>query len=73
MSTIKKLSKTEITVHAHTGVFALKIISNNAVLLVILISTTFAPLGSSRVSNEAKNYKELEFKGLSRCFSVIIE
>ena len=29
----------------HTGVFALKIISNNAVLLVILISTTFAPLG----------------------------
>ena len=57
----------------HTGVFALKIISNNAVLLVILISTTFTPLGSSRVSNEAKNYRELEFLGLNRCFSVIIE
>ena len=29
-------------------------IAKYAVLLVILISTTFAPLGSSRVSNEAK-------------------
>ena len=57
----------------HTGLFALKIISNNAVLLVILISTSVAPLGSSRVSNEAKNYRELEFLGLSRYFSVIIE
>ena len=41
----------------HTGVFALKIISNNAILLVILISTTFAPLGSIRVSDGAKSYK----------------
>ena len=37
----------------HTGVFDLKIISNNAILLLISISTTFAHLGSSRVSNEA--------------------
>ena len=57
----------------HTGIFALMTISNNVILLVILISTTFAPLGSSRVSNEAKNYRELEFLGLSHCFSVIIE
>ena len=57
----------------HTGVFTLKIISNNADLLVILISTTFAALGSSRMSNEAKNYRELEFWGLSCCFSVVIE
>jgi hypothetical protein len=56
----------------HTGVIALEIISNNAVLLVILISTTFAPLGSSRASNEAKNYRKPEFLGLSWCFSVII-
>ena len=52
----------------HTGVFALKIISNNAVLLVIIISTTFAPLGSRRLSNEKKNYRELESLGLGRCF-----
>ena len=57
----------------HTGVFALKIISNNAILLVKLISTTFAHLGSSRVSNEAKNFKEFEFLGFSRCFSARIE
>ena len=57
----------------HTGVFVLKIISNNAVLLVILIATSVASLGPSRVSNEAKNYRELEFLGLSRYFSVIIE
>ena len=57
----------------HTGVFALKIISDNAVLLAILISTTFAPLRSGRGPKEAKNYKELEFLGLSRCFSIIIE
>ena len=50
----------------HTGIFDLKIIANNAILLVISISTTFALLGSSRVSNEAKNFKELEFLGLSR-------
>ena len=49
------------------------LVSNNSVLLVILISTTFAPLGSSRVSDEAKNYRELEFLGLSHCFSVLIE
>ena len=47
----------------HTGVFASRIIS----LL------TFAPLGSSRVSKEAKNFKEFKFLGLSRCFSVRIE
>ena len=34
---------------------------------------TFAPLGSRRVSKEAKNFKELEFLGLGRCFSVRIE
>ena len=50
----------------HTGIFDLKIIANNAILLVISISTTFALLGSSKVSNEAKNFKELEFLGLSR-------
>ena len=37
------------------------------------IPTTFAPLGSSRVSKEAETFKELEFLGLSRCFSVKIE
>ena len=58
----------QLTTRRHTGVFALKIILNNAILLVILISTTFAPLGSSRVSNETKNYKELKFLGLSRWF-----
>ena len=47
----------------HTGVFAYRIIS----------SLTFAPLGSSRVSKEAKNFKEFEFLGLGRCFSVRIE
>ena len=57
----------------HTGVFDLKIIANNAILLVISISTTFALLGSSKVSNEAKNFKELELLDLSRCFSVMIE
>ena len=50
----------------HTGIFDLKIIANNAILLVISISTTFALLGSSKVSNEAKNFKELKFLGLSR-------
>ena len=50
----------------HTGIFDLKIIANNAILLVISISTTFMHLGSRRVSNEAKNFKELEFLGLSR-------
>ena len=57
----------------HTGVFDLKIISNNAILLVISISTTFVPLGSCRVSNEANNFKEIELLGLSCCFSVMIE
>ena len=57
----KKASKIQ-----HTGIFDLKIIANNAILLVISISTTFALLGSSKVSNEAKNFKELEFLGLSR-------
>ena len=47
----------------HTGVFASRIIS----------SFTFAPLGSSGVSKEAKNFKELKFLGLGRCFSVRIE
>ena len=31
---------------------------------VILISTTFEPLGSSKVINEVKNFKELESLGL---------
>ena len=57
----------------HTGIFDLKIIANNAILLVISISTTFALLGSSKVSNEAKNFKELEFLGFICCFSVRIE
>ena len=39
----------------------------------IISFLTFAPLGSSRVSKEAKNFKEFEFLGLSRCFSVRIE
>ena len=47
----------------HTGAFASRIIS----------FLTFAPLGSSRVSKEAKNFKEFKFLGLSRCFSVRIE
>ena len=67
------LVKTTLPITVHTGVFALKIISNNAILLVKLISTTFAHLGSSRVSNEAKNFKEFEFLGFSRCFSARIE
>ena len=46
----------------HTGTFDSRIIS----------FLTFAPLGSSRVSKEAKNFKEFKFLGLSRCFSVII-
>ena len=46
----------------HTGEFASRIIS----------FFTFAPLGSRRVSKEAKNFKELEFLGLGRCFSVRI-
>ena len=37
------------------------------------ISTTFVPLGSSRVSKEAKNFKKLEFLGLGCCFSVRTE
>ena len=37
------------------------------------ISTTFAPLGSSRVSKEAKNFKELKFLGFGRYFSAKIE
>ena len=37
------------------------------------ISTSIAPLGSRWVSKEAKNFKELEFLGLGRCFSVRIE
>ena len=36
------------------------------------ICFTFAPLGSRRVSKKAKNFKELEFLGLGRCFSVRI-
>ena len=47
----------------HTGEFVSRIIS----------SLTFAPLGSSRVSKETKNFKELEFLGLGRCFWVRIE
>ena len=39
----------------HTGISALKIISNIAILLVILYSTTFEPMGSRRVSNGEKN------------------
>ena len=46
----------------HTGELASRIIS----------FFTFAPLGSRRVSKEAKNFKELEFLGLGRCFSVRI-
>ena len=49
-----------------SGIFDLKIIANNAILLVISISATFALLESCRVSNEAKNFKELEFLVLSR-------
>ena len=43
----------------NTPVFVFKIISKTAILLVIIISTTFAPLGLSRVSNEVENFKEL--------------
>ena len=46
----------------HTGVYASRIIS----------SFTFVPLGSSGVSKEAKNLKEIKFLGLGRCFSVRI-
>ena len=42
----------------HTGVHASKIIS----------SLTFAQLGSSGVSKEVENFKELEFLGLGCCF-----
>ncbi len=54
---------TNVTSLGHTGVFASRIIS----------FLTFAPLGSSRVSKEAIYFKELEFLGLSCCFSVRIE
>ena len=37
------------------------------------ISTTFAPLGTSRVSKEAETFKELKFLGFVRYFSVRIE
>ena len=47
----------------HTGVFASRIIS----------PFTFAPMGSSRVSKQAKIFKELEFLGLGRYFSFRIE
>ena len=36
-------------------------------------STTLVPLGSSRMSKEAKNLKELKFLGLGRYFSAKIE
>ena len=52
----------DICGHMHTGEFASRIIS----------VFTFAPLGSRRVSKEAKNFKELKFLGLGRCFSVRI-
>ena len=35
-------------------------------------STTFVPLGSSRVSKEAETFMELEFLGLGRYFSAKI-
>ena len=38
-----------------------------------MISFTFTPLGSSRVSKEAKIFKELEFLGLDRCLSAKLE
>ena len=69
----RKLPKETVCSSSHTGGFALKIISNDAILLVKFISTTFVHLGSSRVSNEAKNFKEFEFLGFSRCFSARIE
>ena len=54
--------------HKHTGVFALKIISNDAILLVKLISTTFAHLGSSRVSNEAMKLQGILIFGFQPLF-----
>ena len=36
------------------------------------ISTTFAPLGSSRVSKEAETFMELKFLGLGRYFLATI-
>ena len=36
------------------------------------ISTSLAPLGANWVSKEPENFKELEFFGLVRCFSVKI-
>ena len=45
----------------HIGVLDLKIIANNTILLIVLISTTFALPGTSRVSNEAKFYQKVKF------------
>ena len=45
----------------HIGVLDLKIIANDTNLLMILISTTFAASGSTRVSNEAKLLWEFKF------------
>ena len=39
----------------------------------IILLLTLAPLGSSSMSKQAKIFKELEFLGLGRYFSVRIE
>ena len=45
----------------HTGVLDLGIISNDTILLMISISTTFALPVTSRVSNEAKFFQKIKF------------
>ena len=52
----------------YTGVLDLNIISNDTILLMISISTTFSLPIKSRVSNEAKFFQEVNFKVLCAVF-----
>ena len=45
----------------HTGVLDLNIISNDSILLIISICTTFALPATNRVSNEAKFFQKVKF------------
>ena len=47
--------------NSHTVVLDLSIISNDTILLMISISTTFALPVTSRVSNEAKFFQKIKF------------
>ena len=57
----KMIYPEKMSLSLHTGILDLKIISNNAILLIVLVSTTFALPGTSRVSNEAKFFQKVKF------------